>query len=66
LGKPELDAGFVCACQAFAIGEGVVVKLGTYEEAYESQYGQYEQSYEMKFGSKKEEPPKAKKGIFGW
>lgn len=63
LGKPEIDAGFVCTCQSYVVGEGVVVKLDMYDEAYESQYGQYELSYEMKFGAKKEEP---KKNIFGW
>mmetsp|Transcript_14723 Transcript_14723/g.13332 ORF Transcript_14723/g.13332 Transcript_14723/m.13332 type:complete len:182 (-) Transcript_14723:8-553(-) len=54
LGEPQLEKGFVCTCQAFAIGPGVVVKLGMYEEVYESQYGQYELSYELKDGAKKD------------
>ena len=64
LGKPELEAGFVCTCQSYATGEGIVVKLDMYDEVYESQYGQYELSYEMKFGKKKEE--QGSKNIFGW
>eukprot|EP01035_Chromulina_nebulosa_P018176 gene18176-23834_t len=54
LGVPQLEQGFICACQAFAVGPGVVVKLGAYDECYESQYGQYELSYELKDGAKKD------------
>jgi len=62
LGKPQIAQGFVCTCQCFATGPGVVVKLGMYDEVYESQYGQFEESYEMKFGKKAE--PEKKKGWF--
>lgn len=48
LGKPQLDAGFVTACQTYICGPGVTVKLGMYEDVYESQYGQYEKSYVKK------------------
>jgi ferredoxin len=64
LGLPQLDAGFVCACQCFVTGPGVSIKLGQYEECYEMQYGQYEKSYEMKYGDKKAEEPK--KNMFGF
>jgi len=65
LGKEQIDNGFVCACQTYVVGPGVVVNLGMYDQCYESQYGQYEKSYEMKFGAKKEEPDK-KKNLFGF
>mgnify|MGYP006087104665 FL=1 len=52
LGKPQIEAGFVCTCQTFPVGPGVVIKLGQADECYESQYGQYEKSYEMKFDKK--------------
>ena len=48
LGEPQIDAGFVCCCQSFATGPGIVVRLGQYDECYETQYGQYEKSYEKK------------------
>lgn len=61
LGKPQIDAGFVCTCQCYPTGPGVVVKLGMYDEVYESQYGQFEKSYDMKYADKKGE---IKKGLF--
>jgi ferredoxin len=63
LGKPQIDAGYVCTCQCYVCGPGVTVELGKYDEVYESQYGQYEDSYEMKFGDKKEGAQKNK--LFG-
>eukprot|EP01038_Epipyxis_sp_PR26KG_P010161 gene10161-13669_t len=45
LGKPQLEAGFVCTCQCFVVGPGVEIKLGAYDEVYETQYGQFERSY---------------------
>ena len=65
LGKPQVDAGFVCTCQCFPVGPGVTVKLGMNDECYESQYGQFEKSYEMKYGEKDADTPK-KKGLFGF
>lgn len=65
LGKDQINAGFICTCQAYCTGPGIVVKLGTYDECYEGQYGKYEKSYEMKFGEREEDKPK-KKNIFGW
>ena len=41
------------------------MKMGMYDQVYESQYGQYEKSYEMKFGKKEEEEAPKKKGWFG-
>jgi hypothetical protein len=69
LGKPQIDAGFVCTCQCFACGPGVVIKLGQMDECYEGQYGQFEKSYgELKYSDKnpKEEKKEEKKGMFGW
>ena len=37
LGKPQLDAGFVCTCQTYVCGAGVTVKLGQYDAVYETQ-----------------------------
>ena len=37
LGKPQLDAGFVCTCQTYVCGPGVTVKLGQYDAVYETQ-----------------------------
>jgi hypothetical protein len=68
LGQPQIDANFVCTCQAYATGPGIVVKMNMYDEVYESQYGQFERSYgDLKFSKKddKSEPEK-KKGMFGW
>ena len=48
LGKPQIDAGFVTTCQTYIVGPGVTVKLGMYDDVYESQYGQYEKSYVKK------------------
>ena len=45
LGKPQLDAGFVCTCQTYVCGPGVKVLLGQYDSVYETQYGQFEKSY---------------------
>jgi ferredoxin len=61
LGKPQIEAGFVCTCQTFPTGPGVEVMLGMADQCYESQYGQYEKSYEMKYGERDGE---AKKGWF--
>eukprot|EP01036_Dinobryon_divergens_P029025 gene29026-38071_t len=61
----QVAAGFVCACQCFAKGPGVIVKLGMYDEVYELQYGRFEKSYEMKFGGTKPEKPK-KKSFLGF
>lgn len=59
LGEPQIDAGFVCTCQCYPTGPGVVIRLGAYEEVYESQYGQFELSYgDMKYGDKKKEEVK--------
>ena len=70
LGKPQLDAGFVCTCQTYACGPGVVIKLGQMDECYEGQYGQFEKSYgELKFSNEKpkeEKKDEKKKGMFGW
>ena len=65
LGKPQIEAGFVCTCQTIPIGPGVTIKLGMSDECYESQYGQYEKSYEMKYGDREDDKPK-KKGLFGF
>ena len=65
LGKPQIEAGFVCTCQTFPTGPGVAIKLGMSDECYESQYGQYEKSYEMKYGEREGEEKK-KKNIFGF
>lgn len=54
LGKPQIDAGFVCTCQTYVTGPGVTIELGQNEQVYELQYGQFEESYEMKFSDKKE------------
>ena len=52
LGKPQIDAGYVCTCQAFAKGP-CTVKLDMYDEVYESQYGQFEKSYgDLKYTKK--------------
>jgi len=64
LGEPQIEAGFVCSCQAFPVGPGVTVLLNQNDEVYETQYGQYENSYEMKFGNKKEGAKKNK--LFGF
>ena len=48
LGEPQLQAGFVCACQTYVTGPGLVVKLGQMDEAYEGQYGQHEKSWNNK------------------
>jgi hypothetical protein len=70
LGKPQIDAGFVCTCQLYATGPGVSIKLGQMDECYEGQYGQFEKSYgELKFSDKnppKEPEVEKKKGLFGW
>ena len=63
LGKPQIDAGFVCTCQCYVCGPGVTIQLGMNDEVYESQYGQFEESYEMKFSEKKEGIKKNK--LFG-
>lgn len=53
LGKPQLEAGYICTCQSYPIGPGITVKLGMYDEVYESQYGQFEQSYgDLKYKKK--------------
>ena len=63
LGEPQIDAGFVCTCQCYPTGPGVVIRLGAYDEVYESQYGQFELSYgDLKYGGgdkKKEEVKKS-------
>ena len=61
LGEPQIEAGFVCACQCFPTGPGVTILLNQNDEVYEMQYGQYEKSYEMKYADKKGE---IKKGWF--
>ena len=72
LGQPQLDRGFVCTCQCYATGPGVTVKLGMYDEVYESQYGQFEKSYgELKYGGDnvigaESVTVEKKKNIFGW
>ena len=48
LGKPELDAGFVCACQTYICGPGVKILLGQQDAVYETQWGESEQSYVKK------------------
>ena len=48
LGEPQINAGYVCACQTYCVGPGVVVELGKYDEVYETQYGQFEKSYQKK------------------
>lgn len=54
LGVPQIEAGYICTCQAYAKGPGITVQLGMYDEVYESQYGQFEKSYgEKKFDKKK-------------
>jgi hypothetical protein len=68
LGEPQINAGFVCTCQTYATGPGVVVKLGQMDECYEGQYGQFEKSYgDLKFSQKNPEVEKKveKKGWFG-
>lgn len=32
LGQPQIDAGFVCACQCYVKGPGVTIQLGQYDE----------------------------------
>ena len=64
LGNEAIDAGFVCTCQTYITGPNVVVKLGTADEVYETQYGKYEVSYEMKYDKSEDAKPK-KKGLFG-
>ena len=69
LGEPQIAAGFICTCQCYPTGPGVVIKLAAYEEVYESQYGQFELSYgDLKY-PKKEEGAKVvekKKNLFGF
>jgi ferredoxin len=65
LGEPQLDVGFVCTCQTYVTGPGVVVKLGMYDQVYESQYGQFEKSYgEIKFDTTRVPAQEEKKK--GW
>ena len=53
LGEPQIDAGFVCTCQTYVTGPGVVIRLDQADEVYETQYGQFEKSYgELKFAKK--------------
>lgn len=53
LGKPQIEAGFVCTCQCYVTGPGVTIELGKYDEVYESQYGQFEKSYgDLKYANK--------------
>lgn len=63
LGKPQIDAGFICTCQGYAVGPGVKVELGKYDEVYETQYGQFELSYQSKSG--KDDKKEVKKSFFG-
>lgn len=62
LGVPQIEAGFVCSCQAFAKGPGIVCQLGSYDEVYETQYGQFEKSYVPK----NKQPEAPKKNFFGF
>ena len=48
LGKAELDAGFVCACQTYVTGPGVKILLGQQDAVYETQWGEAEKSYTKK------------------
>jgi hypothetical protein len=67
LGQPQIDAGFVCTCQCYPTGPGVIIKLGTYDEVYERQYGQFEKSYgELKYIDKPDVQQEKKKGFFGF
>jgi ferredoxin len=66
LGKPQIEANYICTCQSYIIGEGAVIELDKYDECYESQYGQFEQSYgDLQFTdeAKREKP---KKGFFNF
>ena len=45
LGKPQLEAGFICTCQTYITGPGVTLLLGQYDAVDESQYGQFEKSF---------------------
>ena len=65
LGKPQIDAGFVCTCQCYVCGPGVTIQLGMNDEVYESQYGQYEESYEMKFADASKKEGAKKNKLFG-
>jgi hypothetical protein len=65
LGVPQIQAGFVCSCQSFAKGPGIVCQLGAYDEVYETQYGQYEKSYVPK-NKDGEAQDKPKKNFFGF
>ena len=60
-GADIIAEGFVCSCQCYVTGPGVVVQLGMYDEVYEEQYGKFEKSYEMKYGKDKGE---IQKGLF--
>lgn len=68
LGAPQISAGYVCTCQCYPTGPGVVIKLCAYDEVYESQYGQFEQSYgELKYTSKEVvTTPTKRNNIFGF
>lgn len=53
LGEPQVNAGFICTCQCYVTGPGVVIRLDQFDEVYESQYGQFEKSYgELKYSTK--------------
>lgn len=39
LSKSQRDAGFICTCQSYASGPGIVLELGKHDECYECQYG---------------------------
>lgn len=67
LGKPQIEAGYVCSCQAYVTGPGVTIQLDKYDEVYEQQYGQFERSYgELKYTKKENQVEEKKKGLFGW
>ena len=69
LGEPQIAAGFICTCQCYPTGPGVVIKLAAYEEVYESQYGQFELSYgDLKYPKKEdgEKVVEKKKNLFGF
>lgn len=67
LGKPQLAAGYVCTCQTYVNGPGLVVELGKFDEVYESQYGQYEKSYgNLKYSDGSKQNEEKKKGWFGF
>jgi hypothetical protein len=63
LGEPQIDAGYICTCQGYAVGPGICVALGKYDEVYETQYGQFELSYESK--NVKKDGKDVKKSFFG-